>query len=120
MSREAIPFFASEAMAEALAQRAQDDGISRSELVRRACAAFIDYDLEAEPKTERARKYANKAERDKAQRERAKVQRQKTHDLMEAVRKGAKESDILAIARSMSGKSETADAIVAAADQSEA
>lgn len=116
MAKESNIVLMSEAMTEAVATYAQEHDMSKSELMRTAIAQYIDYDLDADPKVERTRKYANKAERDRAQRNRAKAKRQTTAELMRAIKAGRTNDDILAIARSLLGKSETADAIIANAE----
>lgn len=119
-SKSGNVFFASEELEAAYKAQAAEEKISASELVRKAVAAYIGYDLDGEPAAERRRKYANKAERDKAMRERAKSKRATTKAIMDAINAGKSQAEIVALARTLAGKSETADAIVEAADEPEA
>ncbi len=112
MSRESVVFFASEELAETIKTAAQKRNVSTSALVRKAVATFLGYDLASEAPTERRHKYENKAARDKAMRERAKEKRQKTKAMMDAIKRGETQETIMALAKSLIGKSETADAIV--------
>ncbi len=98
-SKESVVFFTSETLAEIIKATAQERDMSASALVNQAVAVFLDYDLDAEPRTMRAHKYANKAERDKAMRERAKEKRQKTKAMMDAIKRGETQEAIMALAR---------------------
>lgn len=80
-----IVFGCSDAMRDALTQYAHDNGLSRPELIRRAVAQTISYDLSAEPPLTRQRKYANDKERASAQRKRNKERRAKEREVLDTL-----------------------------------
>jgi hypothetical protein len=102
--KETTVFQTSVAFKEALAAYAQAHDISVADVVRTAVAAHIDYDIASEPPSERVRKYATKAERDKEMRRRAKERRDNERAIVEAVRRGERIEAIQAMAASLKGK----------------
>ena len=104
MAKETIVFQLSDDFKEVIATKAQEDQISVGELIRRVMAEALEYDLADEPSTERRRKYATVAERNKAMRERAKVRRAEERELLEALRRADRDEDIKALRDSLKKK----------------
>lgn len=69
--KEQIVLHASEAFKDALGKYASDNDLSMAEIIRKATADFIGYDLGAEPARSRAPKYATPEEAKRAALERA-------------------------------------------------
>lgn len=88
--RDQIVLQASESFKEALAKYAQSNGMSMAELIRRAVAKEIEYDLSAEPVRSGGghRKYASPEERAKAALERAKRRRNLEKQIRDAIDAG--------------------------------
>lgn len=99
--KDTVVFQASEEFNEALAEFAQNNDRSKANVIREAVAAFINYDLSAEPKTERRRKYASKEERDAAMKLRAKERRDTTRAILQAIERGERDEAIRAMAASL-------------------
>ena len=77
-------FTLSEGLREALDEYSGTHQVSRAAVIREAIAAHIGYDLAAEPKAPRRKKYANPEARKAAQRERDKVKRGMMKSIIDA------------------------------------
>ena len=91
----------SEEMDNALLAFAEARDTSKADVIRRAVAAWIEYDLDAEPSSERRRKYATIAERNEAMKQRAKEKREINKQLLRAIELGEREETIRALAASL-------------------
>lgn len=102
-TKVSVPVMMSAEQEEALTAYATDNGnVSRSEVARKAIAAYIGYDLEGEAPTARRTKYATPAEREKARKDAAKKRRDDQKALAEAVKAFQLTHDIAALAASLS------------------
>lgn len=99
--RESIMFTLSQELKDALDQYSGKQNEARSSVIRQAIAAFIGYDLSAEPKAQRQKKYASPEERKKAAKARSQARRELTRRLLEAYEKAEKEEDIEALIKSL-------------------
>lgn len=104
MGKTTILFQCSDEFKDAVGRRANKDGIGSSELIRRAVAAYIEYDLTTEPVVDGRRKYANAEERYEEQKKRQKADRSLTARLVAAIEKEQKLQDILGIEKSLLAK----------------
>lgn len=81
---------------------ASERNISRAQLFREAIAEYIGYDLSEETHNRgRTKKYANAEERKVAQAARQKASRERDRKILEAIRSGAKQEDLVALANSV-------------------
>lgn len=102
-----IMVLCSESMRDAIDARCLELDIARTELIRRAIAAYLDLDISQETRAGRPKKYANKEEREAAQKRRAKVRRELTAKLVRAYEAGDHQDDIEALARSLANALKT-------------
>lgn len=104
MAKDTIVFQTTDTFKEEIATYAQNAGVSVAEVIRRAVAEYINYDLDGEPSVERRRKYATIEERNAAMRQRAKDRRRDEREILEAWRRAQREGDIAAIRESLAAK----------------
>lgn len=91
----------SEALDAELLAFAEERDTSKADIIRKAVAAWIGYDLDAEPSGERRRKYATIQERNDAMKARAKEKREINKQLLRAIELGEREETIRALAASL-------------------
>ena len=101
MSKALVSFPASDEFREAITEAAKAQKLSRAELIRKAVATDIGYDLSNESRAGRPPTYESPEARRKAQSQRAKNKRQIQSRIMEMIRKCERQEDIQALLDSL-------------------
>lgn len=101
MERTKILFVCTESFRDALCSFAEKESCSASEIVRRAVAEYIGYDISKDPPCDLRRKYASVEDRKNAHSERQKLRRQEERKLVEAFEHEEHLRTLLVLSRSI-------------------